>query len=306
MANRLVLAIGKGVNAELRWIPPDQLVDPPVVLRLVNRGSLAYLELRDSIAEWGVLTSVLVRPSARFPGKFDVADGLYRVNCARDVGTPKVPALVQDLTDAQLLTLQIQANALRPETTPVEYARQIKRIIDSRPEGLREYELVSIIHKSPLWISHVLGLLDLKKEYQTAVDRGEIPLGCAYELARVPYKFQDQFFDNARTMTVSEFQATIRAFLKQMEEAIRQGKLDAFYTAEFKPQPYMRPLKELQAEHKSPSVSALVLAAEKCTTLLDAWSAALAWVMHLDHTSIENQRQAVMNRQRKERPGKQS
>ena len=66
---------------QLKWIATSDLVDPPVVLRLVNRGSLAYAELRDSIAHWGVLTTVLVRPSTRFPGKYDVADGLYRTSC---------------------------------------------------------------------------------------------------------------------------------------------------------------------------------------------------------------------------------
>jgi hypothetical protein len=41
------------------------------------------------------------------------------------------------------------------------------------------------------------------------------------------------------------------------------------------------------------------MAAENCKTLLDAWRAALAWVMHLDRASVENQRQVVMNRNRK-------
>ena len=270
-----------------------------MVLRLVNRGSLAYMELRDSIAEWGVLTSIVVRPSARFPGKYDVADGLYRVNAARDAGRPSVPAMVKDLTDDDLLAIQIQANALRPETTPLDYARQIKRIIDSRP-GIKEYELVRIIHKSPGWISDVLRLFNLRKDLQAAVDRGEMPLGSAYELARIPYKHQTQFFDLARTMSVTEFRATAQAFLKQFQEAVRQGKLDAFFadTDDFTPQPYLRPLKEVQAEHDRPTQSALVLTAGNGRTPLDAWKAALAWVMHLDRESVENQRQAVLNRNR--------
>ncbi len=67
-----------------------------MVLRLVNRDSLAYMELRDSIADRGILNSILVRPSARHPGKYDVADGLYRVSAARDAGLSMVPALVKD------------------------------------------------------------------------------------------------------------------------------------------------------------------------------------------------------------------
>ena len=124
-----------------------------------------------------------------------------------------------------------------------------------------------IIHKSPGWVSETLGLLDLRKDFQPAVDRGEMPLGSAYELARIPYKHQAQFFDLARTMPVAEFRAAAQAFLKQFQEAVRQGKLDAFFTEEFKPVPHMRPLKEVLAEHEKPTCAALLLTAENCKTL---------------------------------------
>ena len=296
---------GIGVEDELKWIATDQLVDPPVVLRLVCRGSVAYMELRDSIADRGILNPILVRPSGRFPGKYDVADGLYRVNGARDSGRTPVPALVKDLTDDDLLAIQIQANALRPETTPTEYARQIKRIMEVRPNATMAEISNRILHKGPKWIGETLGLLQLKKEYQTAVDRGEMPLGSAYELARVPYKFQAQFFDLARTMPVTEFRAAVQAFLKQFQEGVRQGKLDAFFTEDFKPHPHMRPLKEILPEFEKPRCSALILIAENCKTPLDAWRAALAWVMHLDRESVENQRQVVLNlNRRREVPDK--
>ena len=135
------------------------------------------------------------------------------------------------MTDDDLLAIQIQANAVRPETTPMEYARQIRRIIDSRP-GIKDYELVGIIHKSPGWIRDTLGLEKLRKDFQLAVERGEMPLGSAYELARIPYRHQVEFFDAARTMPVGEFRAMVQAFLKQFQEAVRQGKLDAFFTEE--------------------------------------------------------------------------
>ena len=112
-----------------------------------------------------------------------MADGLYRVTAAREAGLATMPCLVKDLTDDDLLAIQIQANALRPETTPMEYARQIKRIMEARPEATLAEISTRILHKSPGWVSETLGLLDLKKEYQTAVDRGEMPLGSAYELA---------------------------------------------------------------------------------------------------------------------------
>jgi ParB/RepB/Spo0J family partition protein len=287
------------VNDELKWIPAEELVDPPVVLRLVNRASVAYMELRDSIADRGVLNPILVRPSTRFPDKYDVADGLYRATCCREVGRSPVPCLVKDLTDNDLLAIQIQANALRPETTPMEYARQIKRIMEARPEATLAEISSRILHKSPKWVGETLGLLGLRKDYHLAVDRGEMPLGSAYELARIPYRHQAEFLDAARTMPVAKFRAVAQAFLKQFQEAVRQGKLDAFFTEDFKPVPHMRPLKGVIAECEKPACAALVLTAERCKTLTDAWRAALAWVLHLDRESIAIQRQAVTRRSRK-------
>ena len=119
-----------------------------------------------------------------------MADGLYRVNAARDAGRSPVPAGVKELTGDDLLAIQIQANALRPETTAMDYARQIKRIMEARPEATMAEISSRILNKSPGWVGETLGLLKLKKEYQTAVDLGEMPLGSAYELARIPYKLQ--------------------------------------------------------------------------------------------------------------------
>jgi len=283
---------------DCRFVPLDQLVDPPVVLRLVNRASVSYLELRDSLADRGFLNSICVRPSPRFSGKYDVADGLYRVTAAREIGRPGAPAVIKTLTDDDLLAIQIQANAVRPETTAMEYARQIKRIMEARPRATLAEISHRILHKSPGWVSETLGLLGLRKDFQLAVDRGEMPLGSAYELARIPYKHQAQFFDLARTMPVAAFRAAAQAFLKQFQEAVRQGKLDAFFTEDFKPVPHMRPLKEVLAEYEKPTRASLLLTAENCKTLTEAWRVSLAWVLHLDRESVEAQREAVLNRNR--------
>jgi hypothetical protein len=61
----------------------------------------------------------------------------------------------------------------------------------------------------------------------------------------------------------------------------------------------MRPLKEVLAEYEKPTLAALLLTAEHCKSLTEAWQASLAWVLHLDRESVEAQRQAVMNRSRK-------
>ncbi len=69
-------------NDDFRLIPLAEIVKPWVILRVVNRGSVEYLELRDSLAAVGFLNSICVRPSKRTRGKVEVVDGLYRYTAA--------------------------------------------------------------------------------------------------------------------------------------------------------------------------------------------------------------------------------
>lgn len=50
-------------------------LDPPIaLLRMIDKGCLEYLELTDSIADNGVLNSILVRPSPADSSRFQIVD----------------------------------------------------------------------------------------------------------------------------------------------------------------------------------------------------------------------------------------
>jgi len=216
-----------------RDIPTSEIVEPRMVLRLVNKDSAEYLELRDSVDEHGFLNSICVRPAPHAPGKYEPVDGSYRYHVARDLRRPSIPCIVKHgLTDDDVLALQIQANAIRPETTPTEYAQQLKGIMSHRP-GMTLAELSQIVKKRPSWLRDMLGLLTLSEEQQKAVDRSEIPLTSAYWLAKIPDRFRRQFVGQARTLPAAEFRVIASGFIKQYREAVRQGKLEALFVNDF-------------------------------------------------------------------------
>ena len=287
---------------EFRPIPLDQLVEPWVVLRVVNREAVEYLELRDSIAKQGLLNSICVRPSLRRPGYYEVVDGLYRYTAACELRLPALPCIVkQSVSDEEVLALQIQANALRPETTAIEYARQIRRIMDAitarqgRDASLADVS--NLIHKSPDWIGAQLRLLGLGRDIQTAVERGEIPLGSAYVLAKLPRVQQTQFVELAKTATAREFTPVVTRLLKQIQEAARQGRLHD-YCKDFEPVPHLRPLKEVLAEHNEHGLGGLAVVKAGSQTPVDGWYLALQWALNLDEESIREQREKFLARTR--------
>jgi ParB/RepB/Spo0J family partition protein len=278
------------VADRIEEIPIDQIVEPWIVLRPVKKDSIEYLELRDSIAAVGLINSVCVRRSSRSPSKYEIADGLYRFNCAVDLRLPTIPCVVKELTDEQVLAIQVQANAIRPETKPVEFARQLKRIFDKSP-GMTFAELAHIVHKNPGWVSERLGLLRLDQKIQQMVDRGEIPVANAYMLAKIPQPFTQDYVDFAKVLTIVEFKALAAGVIKHYMESVQRGRMDARYEPAFTPVANMRRVKVVEAELKTPSVGSLLLAAEGCKTPLDGWLTALRWVMDLDRESVERQRQ---------------
>jgi ParB/RepB/Spo0J family partition protein len=287
---------------ELRPIPLDQIVEPWAVLRPVNRESVEYLELRDSIAHQGLLNSICVRPAVRRPGYYEVVDGLYRYTVACELRLPALPCIVkQNITDEDVLALQIQANALRPETTAIEYARQIRRIKDAitKRQG-RDATLADVsnaIHKNVDWIGAQLRLLGLRPDIQTAVERGEIPLGSAYMLAKLPRVQQGEFLQTAKTTPAREFAPVVARLLKQIQEAARQGKLHD-YCKDFEPVAHLRPLKDVLAEHREHGLGALAVVKAGSQTPLDGWYLALEWVLNLDEESVRRQRETILSRTR--------
>ena len=287
------------MDTELKTIPLDKLTDPWILLRPVLRDSTDFLELKTSMDEIGLLNSIAVRPSERKPGFWEIIDGMWRTTAAHDLDLESLPCIIKHgVTDDEVLALQIQANAIRPETKPVEFAKQLKRIQKMR-DGITLRQLSSMVNKNTSWVKQQLGLLRLPTEIQKAIDRGEISLGNAYMLVRIPPKLRSEYIDHAKIMNASAFKALAAAVIKHFKEAVRQGKLDTFFTEDFKAQPYLMALKEIQAEIETKTEAALIIAAECCKTPLDGWVAALLWATHTDKGGQEQQEIAARARARK-------
>jgi len=280
------------VQDEIRPIPLRQLIEPWIILRLLNRETVEYLELRDSIADKGFLNSICVRPAQK-PGFYEVVDGLYRWTAAKELELRVVPCIVKfNLTDDDVVALQIQANAIRPETTPIEFARQLGRIIEARPK-ITLAQLQAIVHKSPAWIGRILKLRDLSPRNQKRLERGELPVDNATRLALIPYRHQPHFASLAMTMPQDEFRVLTSAYLKRYREAAIRGTLDVAELNDFTPVPFCRSVKELQRELATCDVGAVVTV--ECSSL-EAWKRCLQWMIHLDAESIGVQKERFRER----------
>jgi hypothetical protein len=128
------------------------------------------------------------------------------------------------------------------------------------------------------------------------IERGEIPISNAYTLGRLRVRnLRDEFIQHAKVMPVEEFRALVSSVIRREMGMIINGRMESILVDEFEPHPYQRPLSAVFNETKVPREGALVLAAENCQTVIDAWVTALKWTLNLDQASIVRRRRRAVD-----------
>lgn len=273
---------------KLLHIPLVQIRENPVALRSVNRTTEEYTGLVDSIRQNGVLNPVLVREFHDPDTKelvYGLIDGLHRFTASQDAGRESIPAQVTSMEDADVLEAQILANVHKIETKPVEYSKQLIRILAQKPL-MSISELSARLSRGPTWLSERLGLVKLEPSIASLVDEGKINLSNAYAMAKLPIEEQASFLDRAITMTPQEFIPTANARIKEIRDAKRQGRA-ASSTSEFVPVPHLRKVSELKDEMEQKVVAKALTAELGISDPVEAFNMGVRWALYMDPTSIQ-------------------
>lgn len=279
------------MDDRLLYIPIEKLREPKTKLRLPDTSDVQFYELCDSLKAVGFIDSICVREIA--PDVYEIIDGFTRYLASKRIGLKELPCLVKyNVSDADVPLLQLQANAVGLQTKKAEFARQIRRMLEQRPD-MQMSDISVLVKKSPTWIRSIIGLAKLPANLRLLVDRGEIGVENGLMLAKIPPQLQADYIDAARTLPSREFKPIAAAVVKQYTEAIKAGRMEAFWSAKFHPQPHLRSLKHVQAEVASRAHGPLLLATENCQTPLDGFYLALQWAMHMDNHSVEAQERAA-------------
>ncbi|MCV9967208.1 plasmid partitioning protein RepB [Pararhizobium sp. BT-229] len=110
-------------------LEPSQIDSSSVSDRISITVDPGFEALVDSIRENGQQVPILVRPQAATPGRFQVAYGRRRLRAAAMLGKP-VRAIVQTLTDNELVIAQGKENLDRQDLSYIEKAQFARRLED--------------------------------------------------------------------------------------------------------------------------------------------------------------------------------
>jgi ParB/RepB/Spo0J family partition protein len=279
---------------EVKVVPISSIRENPVALRNVDRDCEEYLGLRDSIQRSGILCSISVRKrSEDVDGTvvefFEIVDGLHRYTAATDVGLDVIPVSVLELDKVEVLEAQIMANVHKVETKPVEYTKQIQRLLSLNPT-LTISEMASRLAKSPSWLAQRLSLLKLEKSVQDLVDDDKITVANALALAKLPHEEQVNYVDQAITTKTDEFAPIVQARAKELKDAARSGRKAE--PATFSPVSSLRKYSELKAENSNPEVGPAICRHAGVSTPEEGFALGVAYAIHLDPLSVAAQEAA--------------
>lgn len=162
-------------------LPIEEIAPNPVQPRSVfDQASLA--ELAASIRAHGILQPLIVR---RLPeGGYELVAGERRWRAARLAGLQTVPAVVQDLADAQLLEISLVENIQREDLNPIELAQAFDRM--ARELGLTHDEIARRTGKDRTTITNMIRLLRLPEPVQVLLAERRLSMGHARALLSLP------------------------------------------------------------------------------------------------------------------------
>jgi len=197
-------AAPKGVPLE---VDLDRIVPNPRQPRLqMDQGPLE--ELAQSIRVNGIIQPILVRRSG---DRYEIIAGERRWRAAQIAGLLRVPVIVREIADGQLLQVALIENIQRENLNPIDEATAYRRLLDEC--SMTQEALADAVGKDRASIANHLRLLRLPAEVQRQVSGGALSMGHARALVALENlvtlkKAADDVV--ARALSVRETEALVR------------------------------------------------------------------------------------------------
>ena len=163
-------------NEELREIEVD-LIRPGEQQPRNTFDEAKLQELAQSIRATGIIQPLLVR---RRGGLFELVAGERRWRAAQMAGLTRVPAIIREIADENLLELALIENIQRQELNAIEEANAYRRLIESL--GLTQEEVAKRVGRDRTFITNYLRILKLPNEIQSLLEQEKLTFGHARAL----------------------------------------------------------------------------------------------------------------------------
>lgn len=163
-------------------------------------------DLVESVRENGVITPVLIRPTAG--NQYEMISGHRRMHAAELAGLSTIPAIVRDMTDDEAVIAMVDANIQREELLPSEKAFAFKMKMDAiKHQGItfghdvQKWSHEEIGKKSGMsgrQVNRYIRLTELVPELLDLVDCKKINLTLAVDISYIDKEIQKWIYEYIR------------------------------------------------------------------------------------------------------------
>lgn len=138
-------------------------------------------ELAQSIRSHGVIQPILVR---FIDGRHEIVAGERRWRAAQRAGLLRVPVVIRDVSDDNLLAVALVENIQREDLNPIEEAQAYRSLADELQ--MSQESIASAVGKDRATIANYIRLLRLPAEVRNDLASGALTMGHARALIAVP------------------------------------------------------------------------------------------------------------------------
>jgi ParB family transcriptional regulator, chromosome partitioning protein len=227
-------ALGRGLSALIPDAPPppqtsaraqevdtDLLKPNPFQPRTsMDEGRIE--DLARSIRSNGIIQPIVVRSAG---AGYEIIAGERRWRASQRAGLLKVPIVVRDTPDEQLLAAALIENLQREDLNPMEEAVAYRRLSDEL--HLTQEQIADAVGKDRSSVANIVRLLKLPHEMREGVASGTLAMGHARALLALPDEAAQLRVGRevvARQLSVRETEALVKKSLEPAIERLEPAK----------------------------------------------------------------------------------
>ncbi len=156
----------------------------------------AFAELVHSVREFGVLQPIVVRPLGEQDGQptYELIMGERRLRASKEAGLDKIPAVIRETADDNMLRDALLENIHRANLNPLEEASAYQQLLSDF--GITQDQLAEKIGRSRPQITNTIRLLKLPMGVQQKVAAGVLSAGHARAILSVVDEARMEHFAN--------------------------------------------------------------------------------------------------------------
>lgn len=173
------------------------------------------LELAESIKIHGVIQPIILTKRGK---RYEIIAGERRWRASKLAGLVKIPAVIREYTDKEIMEVSLIENIQRQDLNPIEEALAFKNLIDEYK--MKQDDLAERVSKSRSAITNALRLLKLDDKVKAMLAEGLISTGHARALLAVEDKNKQQIlatkiFDEK--LSVRETEKLVKQIIENKE-----------------------------------------------------------------------------------------